>query len=85
MKLFSFLIFFFTALFSFANEKITPLKGLLVTGGGHHDYATQKNIITEEISKRIDIEWEVLYEMDPRRMKGLLSTDDWAKGYDFIF
>jgi hypothetical protein len=85
MKLFSFLIFFFTALFSFANEKITPLKGLLFTGGGHHDYATQKNIITEEISKRIDIEWEVLYEMDPRRMKGLLSTDDWAKGYDFIF
>ena len=34
MKLFSILFLFFTALFSFANEKITPLKGLLVTGVG---------------------------------------------------
>lgn len=85
MKLFYILLFFFTSFFSLANEKEGPLKGLLVTGGGHHDYATQKNIITEEISKRIPVEWEILYEMDPRRMKGILSSDDWAKGYDFIF
>jgi hypothetical protein len=85
MKFLYLLPLIFPVLFTAANEKASPLKGLLVTGGGHHDYATQKNIITEEISKRIDIEWEVLYEMDPRRMKGLLSTDDWAKGYDFIF
>ena len=52
MKLFSILFLFFTALFSFANEKITPLKGLLFTGCGHHDYATQKNIIIEEMIKR---------------------------------
>ncbi|NBU86753.1 MAG: hypothetical protein EBS13_05490, partial [Verrucomicrobia bacterium] len=46
MKLFYILLFFFTSFFSLANEKEGPLKGLLVTGGGHHDYATQKNIIT---------------------------------------
>ena len=85
MKLFSLSLLFFTALFCFANEKQTSLKGLLVTGGGHHDYATQKNIITQEISKRISVEWEILFEMDPRRMKGLLGREDWAKGYDFIF
>ena len=82
----SLLLFFSLSLpfFSYSEEK-KKLKGLLVTGGGHHDYATQKNIITLEISKRISVEWDVLFEMDPRRMKGLLGTDDWAKGYDFIF
>ncbi|MDG1139618.1 MAG: ThuA domain-containing protein [Opitutales bacterium] len=78
--LFSFLL----PLLSYSEEN-KKLKGLLVTGGGHHDYATQKDIITEEINKRISVEWDVLFEMDPRRMKGLLGTDDWAKGYDFIF
>ena len=67
------------------SKKSLPLKGLLVTGGGHHDYAAQKKIITEEISKRLSVEWEVMFVMDPRKMKGLLSVDDWAKGYDFIF
>ncbi|MDG0963434.1 MAG: hypothetical protein P8O23_00085, partial [Opitutales bacterium] len=79
------LVSFNLTFFSFAAEKAKPLKGLLVTGGGHHDYATQKNILTNEISKRIDVEWEILFEMDPRRMKGILGTDDWSKGYDFIF
>lgn len=85
MKSFLLLLPFTFTLFSYADDKITHLKGLLVTGGGHHDYATQKDIITEEIIKRLPVQWEILYEMDPRRMKGLLSTDDWAKGYDFIF
>ena len=67
------------------SKKSLPLKGLLVTGGGHHDYAAQKKIITEEISKRLSVEWEVMFVMDPRKMKGLLSVDDWAKGYDFVF
>ena len=85
MKKLSFIVSFFFSLLIFGNEKQKTIKGLLVTGGGHHDYATQKEIITREISKRLSVEWEVLYEMDPRRMKGLLSTDDWAEGYDFIF
>ena len=70
----------FFAFFIHAEKEIKPLKGLMVTGGGHHDYATQKNIISEEISKRISVEWEILFEMDPRRMKGLLGREDWAKG-----
>ena len=83
--IFSLLLTFFISTFIYGDKKSKPLKGLLVTGGGHHDYATQKNIITEEISKRISVEWEILFEMDPRRMKGLLGREDWAKGFDFIF
>ena len=79
--IFSLLLTFLISPFIYGDNKSKPLKGLLVTGGGHHDYATQKNIITEEISKRISVEWEILFEMDPRRMKGLLGREDWAKGF----
>ena len=85
MKSFLLLLPLTLTLFSYADDKIIPLRGLLVTGGGHHDYASQKDIITNEISKRISVEWDILFEMDPRRMKGLLGREDWAKGYDFIF
>lgn len=77
--------FFLLSFASHAKAQNKPLKGLLVTGGGHHDYATQKEILTKELAKRVPVKWDILFEMDPRRMKGMLSNDDWAKGYDFIF
>ena len=45
-----------------AQEKPKPLKGLLITGGCCHDYANQKRIITEGVSQRVNIEWDVIHE-----------------------
>lgn len=85
MNKFSAFLLASSALCSFAEPQAKPLKGLLVTGGGHHDYVTQKEIIMTGISKRVKVDWEILFEMDPRRMKGLLSSEDWADGFDFVF
>ena len=40
-------------------------RALLVTGGCCHDYAKQKDIISEGISKRIPTEWEIFFENEP--------------------
>ena len=62
-----------------------PLKGLLVTGGGHHDYGFQQNVIMEGINQRLPVKWTVMYDMDPRESKSKLSKEGWADGYDFVF
>ena len=46
-----------------AKEEKT-LKGLIVTGGCCHDYKNQKNIISEGVSKRLKVKWEVFFEMN---------------------
>ena len=43
-------------------EDVKPLKALLITGGGYHDYQNQKKILTEGISARANVEWTVLWE-----------------------
>ena len=62
-----------------------PLKGLLVTGGGHHDYGFQQNVIMEGVSQRLPVKWTVMFDMDPRESKSKLSKEGWANGYDFVF
>ena len=62
-----------------------PLKGLLVTGGGHHDYGFQQNVIMEGISQRLPVKWTVMFDMDPRESKSKLSKEGWADGFDFVF
>lgn len=57
--------FFLLSFASHAKAQNKPLKGLLVTGGGHHDYATQKEILTKELAKRVPVKWDILFEMDP--------------------
>ncbi len=37
------------------------LKGLLVTGGCCHDYQNQKRIITEGLSQRLSIAWDIVH------------------------
>ena len=66
-------------------EEVKPLKALLITGGGFHDYQKQKVILTEGISERANVEWEVVLE-NPKRgaMPELYADKDWAKGYDVI-
>ena len=41
------------------EESTAKLQGLLVTGGCCHDYDRQKLIITEGLSQRVNIEWDI--------------------------
>lgn len=72
----------------FAEKKIQkndgkPLRALLVTGGGYHDYKKQKTILTEGISKRANVEWDIFIG-DAAKTKAKLSEDGWADDYDVI-
>jgi len=61
------------------------LKGLLVTGGCCHDYKNQTKIITQGMSQRASIEWDVVHEGDGREAKvSIYAKEGWSKGYDVV-
>lgn len=62
------------------------LKGLLITGGCCHDYLNQKRIITEGISQRASIGWDVVHEGGTGRVHkvSVYKNRNWAKKYDII-
>lgn len=63
----------------------TKLKGLLVTGGCCHDYPQQTKIITEGLSQRVSISWDVVHEDDDRAHKpSIYEKQDWSQGYDVV-
>ncbi|MGB1126024.1 MAG: ThuA domain-containing protein [Phycisphaeraceae bacterium] len=65
-------------------ESKESIKALLVTGEGHHDYETQKKILTEGTSKLADIKWDIWHHKNADEAKDDLSKDGWAKPYDVI-
>jgi type 1 glutamine amidotransferase len=63
----------------------TKLKGLLVTGGCCHDYPRQTKIITEGLSQRVNISWDVVHEDDGRLHQiSIYAKAGWSKGYDIV-
>jgi type 1 glutamine amidotransferase len=76
------------ALPAWAAEKAakpTPIKALLITGGGFHDYGAQTRTLWEGLNKRLNIELTVVLEGLIREHKhSSYAKDDWAKGYDVI-
>src|ERR1051325_540751 len=67
------------------TEKNRPIRALLITGGGSHDYKHQKDILSKGISARADVEWTIALEGDDRTHKHSIYTKpDWWKGYDVI-
>lgn len=40
-------------------RRSTPIRALYVTGGGFHDFATQKTILPPEIARRIKVDWTI--------------------------
>jgi len=68
------------------DEKVKPVRALLVIGGCCHDYAKQKDLITKGVSARANVQWAVAY--DPDKGEGHLNPvyekEDWAKGFDVI-
>ena len=39
-----------------------PIHALLIAGGCCHDYATQKQLLTEGISARANVTWDIVLE-----------------------
>ncbi|MEX0685682.1 MAG: ThuA domain-containing protein [Balneolales bacterium] len=64
----------------------SPIKALLITGGGWHDYETQETLLTEGLSERLNIEWTILHEENKEAdyLIPELQEDNWADGYDVI-
>ena len=62
-----------------------PLKALLISGGGYHDYKNQKEILTTGISKRANVQWTVVIENPkPGDFPKVFAKEDWISGYDVI-
>jgi len=66
------------------GEPRKKIKALLVTGGGYHDFQAQKTILTEGVSKLIDIEWTILHKDNAKELKAALSKQGWADPYDIV-
>ena len=68
------------------EEKVEPLKVLLVTGGSSHDYDNQKLILTEGISARANVEWTIAHQggKDRNQKIKLFQKSNWADGYDVV-
>lgn len=69
----------------FAAESAKPIKALLITGGGFHDYPAQQKTLSEGLKARLNIDLTVLLEGTVREHKhSVYNNPDWAKGYDVI-
>ena len=65
-----------------AAEK-PKLKGLIVVGGCCHDYTRQKLILSEGLSHRVSIEWDVFQGPDGRDTKlEVYKKPNWIKQYE---
>ena len=71
-----------------ANPKSSgrPIKALLVTGGCCHDYARQKQIITQGISARANVVWTIAHQggTSTNAKIPLYRDRNWADGFDVV-
>ena len=66
-------------------HKAAPIRALMITGGGFHDYARQKVVLSEGISARANVQWTIFDEDgDTRHKLSIYSRPDFAKGFDVI-
>src|SRR5690242_20591880 len=84
------LTFFAAVLLSFeparSQDKPKPIRALLVIGGCYHDYAKQKDILTQGISARARVEWTVAFDADKscKHLNPIYGKPDWASGFDVV-
>ena len=70
---------------AFAAEKPRPIKALMITGGGSHDYTAQRKTLSEGLAARLNLDLTVLQEgTDREHMHSAYNNPDWAKGYDVV-
>src|SRR5688572_16831049 len=85
---------FLTLILSFAGiataadaKSSTKLKGLIITGGCCHDYERQNVILSEGLSQRVSISWDIVHEGDPKDRTYKISVynnPNWSAGYDVV-
>lgn len=68
------------------KPKVRPIRALLITGGCCHDYEKQKKILTEGISSRALVEWEIVHQGGSSTNTKIpyYENPDWAKGFDIV-
>jgi type 1 glutamine amidotransferase len=69
-----------------ADDDPPPVKALLVLGGCCHDYAKQKDALTQGISARANVQWVIAYDPNTttKHLNPVYEKDDWYKGFDVI-
>lgn len=69
-----------------ADDQVKPIRALLVLGGCCHDYAKQKDIITQGVSARANVTWTIAYDPDTTttHLNPVYNSPDWAKDFDVI-
>ncbi len=69
----------------FAQNKPAPLKVLLITGGGYHDYAKQIPYVTEEIAKRANVQFDVAWgPKNSQEVPPIVGAKNFGEGYDAV-
>lgn len=70
---------------------VEPIHALLLTGGCCHDYGAQLKILTEGISARANVDWDIRYEggsstggVKRSHRMSIYDKPDWSKGYDIV-
>lgn len=83
-----FVILFTLAVSPYALGQDSPIRALLITGGGWHDYEVQKEMLTQGISERLGdrIEWTIIHEGEgkPDHQVSVLQESNWAENYDVV-
>ena len=66
-------------------EPTKALRALMICGGCCHDYANQKQIISEGVSKRANVEFTIIHEGTDRADRvSIYKNTNWWKGFDVI-
>lgn len=67
-------------------EEPKPIRALLVLGGCCHDYARQKDLLTQGISARANVQWAIAYDPDrsTKHLNPVYENPEWAKGFDVV-
>jgi uncharacterized protein len=69
-----------------SGASVQPLRVLLLTGGGYHDYEAQKDILAEGLARRANVEFTVDFEAGTSSDARLTrhANDAWATDFDVI-
>jgi type 1 glutamine amidotransferase len=69
-----------------AGDGDKPIRALLIAGGCCHDYLHQKDILTQGISDRANVQWAIAYDPNKttKHLNPVYDNPDWAKKFDVV-
>jgi uncharacterized protein len=67
-------------------EVSAPIRALMITGGGWHDYENQRTILAEGLGQRTHLEWTIDFEggKDSNAKISRHENIDWASQFDVV-